>query len=194
MTSGFALLLVLAQAATARPSPSPPPRLTPLPTSAPGPAATAIPRTQGANSGLAGAASRVKLNRAVRFDDLDQGKAAATPVSAPQTQTCDTKSFKLEIDGIVSRFQAESRTADRTPRSALAAQISRLHTIRAEVSGLGPKAPPCATEVVPLADAWMGLEIADLDAFLGKSAPSYKRGQLIDKAWRDYESARLLLP
>jgi hypothetical protein len=129
----LALLIVLAQTAAAQPTPAPAERATPAPTRTPAPtprpavAPTAIPRGDGTNTGLAGAASRVKLNRRVSFDDIAAKAPSAQPTKDPAAGTaeaekpCETVAFKGQIDGVVGRFQGESRTASLTPRSALAA-------------------------------------------------------------------------
>ena len=199
-------LLVVAQAAAAQSAPAPVQRATPAPTRTPAPtprptvAPTAIPRVDGTNTGLAGAASRVKLNRNVSFDDMAAKAPSPQPTTTPAAVTteaeppCETAAFKGQIDGVVGRFQGESRTASFTPRSALAAQIPKLRDIRNELHGLQATTPECAANALSLAGEWMDLEIWDLDAFLGRADPSYKRAQRIDKAWRDYESTRLLLP
>lgn len=202
----LALLIVLAQTAAAQPTPAPAQRPTPAPTRTPAPtpraavAPTAIPRGDGSNTGLAGAASRVKLNRRVSFDDIAAKAPSAQPTkdpaagSAEAEQPCETAAFKGQIDGVVGRFQGESRTASLTPRPALAAQISKLRDIRNELHGLRVTSPECAANALSLAGEWMDLEILDLDAFLGRADPSYQRAKRIDKAWRDYESTRILLP
>lgn len=196
----FVALAPVAAAEVPQSRPTPVPTRTPAPTPRPTVAPTAIPRVDGTNTGLAGAASRVKLNRNVSFDDVAAKAPSPQPTKAPADGTseaeppCETAAFKGQIDGVVGRFKGESRTASLTPRSALAAQISKLRDIRNELHGLQATTPECAANALSLAGEWMDLEIWDLDAFLGRADPSYKRAQRIDKAWRDYESTRLLLP
>lgn len=148
-----ALVLVLSQTAAATP------RSTPAP--------TAIPRADTANSGLAGAGSRVKLNRGVKFDDV--GAAKPTPGYTPATSPdCDSGGFKITLGDYASRFAGELKTARSTPRIALAGQISRLRSLRGDLFNAGVKAPKCAVNATAAGIAWMDLEISGLDEFLGQ--------------------------
>lgn len=193
-----ALVLVLSQTVVVTPAPARTQAPSPRPTAAP----TAIPRASGANSGLAVAAGKVKLNRSVRFDDLNNRTPVpttapiATPAVVAETKPgCNAKAFASSLDDIVSRFRAELGTARRTPRMALAAQITQLRGIRNELGSVRPSAPQCAIDVATAGIAWMDLEIQILDLFLGKDEEkSINLYSDRDLAERRYEAERYMLP
>lgn len=187
------LFVVLLQVATAAPLPTPAPtpsKKTPVPA----PTAVMLSKEPENKGGLSGLAAKRQLNKSVTFDDVKQ--AGPEPSYTPVTRAdCDAGSFKSAIDGAVARFDGELGTARRTPRMALAAQISRLRSLRADLDAVTSKAPGCASEVGKLAGQWMDASISGLDAFLGKDEKeSVSRLATAEQIRRRYDVERLTLP
>lgn len=166
--------LVLAQVAA---TPMPTPTATPKP-SQPNTRDAGPPTVGQSQSGLGNAAGKIKLNRAVSFEQkaIPAPAPASTPGPgptampyAPATQPdCQVGAFKSALTTSMSRFADFKSLAGQTPRVSLQGPISKMVEVKQALEVESAKAPSCAQPAVKQALLYQQTVIDGFTAFLGK--------------------------